>query len=98
MVTFFYCYRTCTGFLYFLDVYSEPDVSCDHLREHLRHNLLNLQRLFPDEDGILTLAFDLHIQRNLIETSLDGFGVRDVLPGQEQFQVLYERVRKKTMK
>lgn len=93
MVTFYYFFPTRTGFLYFIDVYAAPQLSnsSDHLVSHLQRHLRVATRHFHNTDGILTLAFDLHLSRDTIASTLDRYGISDDLPGQESFQILYER-------
>ena len=93
MVTFFYCFPTSSGYLHFLDLYASPEaqVSRDHIHGHLQRHLLTARRHFPNSDGILTLTYDLHVPDELISSSLDQFGIHEILPGQERFQILYER-------
>ncbi|GFR88097.1 hypothetical protein ElyMa_002509000 [Elysia marginata] len=93
MVTFFYCFPTRAGFIYFLDVYATPEspASRDHLAKHLKRHLATAKRHFPDKDGVITVTFDLNLSKDMITSSLDEHGIRETLPGQEDFQNLYER-------
>ena len=93
MVTFYYYFPTRTGFMYFLDLYATPEAlaSRDYIHSHLQRHLLTARRHFPNSRGILTLAHDLHIPRDLISSTLGQFDIHDKLPGQEDFQYLYER-------
>ncbi|GFS22120.1 hypothetical protein ElyMa_006942600 [Elysia marginata] len=92
MATFYFCFPTRTGYVYAVDVYASPQqpASRDHLTRHLRHHIATARRHFPDKDGILTLGFDLHISRDIVESSLNEMGICSDFPG-PKFQALYER-------
>ncbi|RUS69345.1 hypothetical protein EGW08_022891 [Elysia chlorotica] len=93
MVTFYRFLPTRTGYLYFLDVYATPEAvtSRDYLQSHLQRHLFTARRHFPKTNGILCVAHDLHIPKDLISSSLAQLGICEDLEGQEDFQVLYEK-------
>ena len=93
MVTFYYWFPTLSGYLYFLDIYVRPELlkSYDHLQQHLQRNLEVARKQCPEKAGILTLTFDSHVSKDMVNTCLAEFGIRDPLPDQEDFQILHER-------
>ncbi|GFR96747.1 hypothetical protein ElyMa_004459400 [Elysia marginata] len=93
MVTFYYCYPTPIGFLYYLDPYAKKGLSPTHFRAHFRKNLETLQRHFPNQDGKLTVTHDTNVSADDILACLKDHGIVDQMKGQERSQILYERDR-----
>ncbi|KAK3745622.1 hypothetical protein RRG08_066421 [Elysia crispata] len=93
MISFYYCYPTPAGFLYYLDPYARKGLSSAHFRAHLQKNLETLQRYFPDQDGKLTVTHDLNISADDIISCLRDHGIVDQMTDQEKTQILYERDR-----
>ncbi|RUS69101.1 hypothetical protein EGW08_023138 [Elysia chlorotica] len=93
MVSFFYCYPTPDGFLYYLDPYARKGLPSAHFRAHFDKNMETLQRYFPNQNGILTVTHDSNIAADEIISCLDDYGIVKQMEGQEKTQILYERDR-----
>ncbi|GFO45646.1 histidine n-acetyltransferase-like [Plakobranchus ocellatus] len=93
MVTFYYCYPTPTGFLYYLDAYAVKGVSRDHFHAHLKKNLEILQHYFPKQDGVVTVAYDGNVPMEHVASCLEDAGMTEHMKDQERVQILYERDR-----
>ena len=95
MVTFYNCYPTRYGGFYSLDAYATQGVSKSHFQAHLRKNLDNIKSRFPGQKVALAVTFDTAVSKECVTSCLFEQGISEMLPHQEKWQILYERLAKK---